>query len=130
MRGKATRQRYRALTMNIPGDHDTRLDEGLTALARQPVPECPLNLSAIVWREIRRRRAEPADDWVTTLFEFFRRPTLAIPAFAFAIALGTLVGAMGATRSSTDIRLARQSLHLEVFEPNASGLSAVFASQR
>ena len=116
--------------MNTPSDPKTRLDEILAALARQPLPKSAPNFGADVWREIKRRRVEPEDDWVITLFNSLRRPTLAIPAFAFAIVVGTFVGAVGATKSNIDIPLARQSLYLEVFEPNASGLPAALVNRR
>lgn len=116
--------------MNASRYPETRLDECLAAIARQPVPATPPNIRADIWREIRRRATEPVDDLVATLFGFFRRPSLAIAGFAFAIALGTFFGALGATITTSDIYMARQSLHLEVFAPDVSGLPAALAGHR
>ncbi len=116
--------------MNIPRDPTTQLDERLAILARQPIPESPANLGADVWREIRRHQTGSAASWVTVLLDLFHRPFIAITAFAFTIALGTFFGAIGARHTTSDIYMARQSLHLEVFAPDASGLPAAFAGHR
>lgn len=93
------------------------LDNTLADYAQQPLPACPDRLASDVWREIesRRRRSVwtrlfPLLDWN----ELFREPRLAVSAVALALAVG-LVPAFLQAGPVTDTRLARESLHFEVF---------------
>jgi len=93
------------------------IDRALASYAQESLPMCPDRLTSDVWREIDRRRREsvwtrlfPLLDWN----ELFREPRLALSAVGLALAVG-LVPAFLQTRPLSDTRLARESLHFEVF---------------
>lgn len=56
--------------------------------------------------------------------ELFFEPKLAAAAFAVAIAIGILPGYFAASRVNANVRLARESLHFEVFSGSATDLLA------
>lgn len=98
------------------------LDRKLEAYAQQGLPSPPANVAAGVWQAIERRRRE-------TLFvrlgwsELLRRPAWAIGGLAFALAIG-VVPAVAVSRAQQAMRLARDSLHFDVFSPRARGQPA------
>jgi hypothetical protein len=98
------------------------LDRKLDAYSRQPLPASPHDVDAEVWREIERRREQPLAarlGW----HELLRQPWWAVAGLTFAIAIGT-VSALAFNRVQQTKRLARDSLHLDVFLPRARGLPA------
>ena len=116
--------------MTAPPDPHQRLDELIKALADRTIPKLPANLVENVWREIRGRRGHPSESWVAALFDLLRRPGLAICGFMVAGALGSLFGALSVGHRTMDTRMAQQSLHLDVFAPNAPGLPVDLISRR
>lgn len=106
-----------------------RLENMLAAYAAQPLPTSSAPSTAGVWREIERRRREslwsrvfPVFDWR----ELFLEPRLAVAAVVFAVTVG-VVPAMAFNRVENERRLARQSIHFEVFSADAGALGSVFA---
>ena len=93
------------------------IDRALTSYAQESLPTCPDRLISDVWREIASRRRQsvwtrlfPLLDW----HELFREPRLALSAVGLALAVG-LIPAFLQARPLPDTRLARESLHFEVF---------------
>ena len=106
-----------------------RLETLLAAYAAQYLPKQSGPSIAEVWHEIERRRQQPfwsqifpVIDW----HELFLEPRLAVAALAFAITVG-VVPAMAFNRIENERRLARQSIHFEVFSSDAGTLGSVFA---
>lgn len=97
------------------------LDQTLAAYARQPLPSCPEQLTADVWRDIERRRQKPAWSRLFPLLdwhELFGEPRLAVVALGFAVMIG-VVPAVVFSRAENARLLARQSMHFEVFSANS-----------
>lgn len=97
------------------------IDRALDAYAQESLPACPDRLISDVWREIDNRRRQsvwtrlfPLLDWN----ELFREPRLALSAVGLALAVG-LIPAFLQARPLPDTRLARESLHFEVFSSQA-----------
>ncbi|HVZ64168.1 MAG TPA: hypothetical protein VG838_06785 [Opitutaceae bacterium] len=95
------------------------LDDLLGAYSKQSTPTPPDRFTTGVWQEIELRRNQsfwrrllPALNW----HELFREPRVALPAFALAVLIGLLPAAT--LRSYGEVRLARESLHFEVFSTN------------
>src|SRR5438270_13703622 len=93
------------------------LETLLREYASEPLPSAPESLAVDVWREIDRRRAERF--WLRSLArlswrELFAEPRVAAIAFACTLLIGVLP-ALAATKIHGDQRLARQSLHFDVF---------------
>ena len=97
------------------------LEQTLASYAKQPLPACPDRLTADVWREIEQRRRHSV--W-TRLFQQFdwrdlsAEPRLAFAALGLALAIG-LVPAFFLAKPEMEKRLARESLHFEVFSSQA-----------
>lgn len=98
------------------------LERRLDAYAQQPLPTAPANVADGVWGEIERRRREP---FVARLGwpDLLKRPAWAAAGLAFALAIG-VVPALAFSRAQQAKRLARDSLHFEVFSPHARGQPA------
>lgn len=97
------------------------LDDLLGAYSKQSTPPPPDRLTAGVWQEIEHRRNQtfwrrvlPSLHWQ----ELLRDPRVALPALGLALLIGLLPAAT--VRSYGQMRLARESLHFEVFSPNLS----------
>ena len=97
------------------------LDDLLSAYAKQPMPTPP-QVTAEVWSEIAQRRRRPfwsgllpALNWN----ELFREPRLVVSALALALIAGVLPAAMA--HSNTETKLARESLHFDVFSARSPG---------
>jgi hypothetical protein len=97
------------------------LEQTLASYARQPLPPCPNQLTADVWRDIERRREKsvwsrlfPLLDW----HELFAEPRLAVVALGFAVMIG-VVPTVIFSRAENVKRLARQSMHFEVFSASS-----------
>jgi len=93
------------------------IERALGAYAQESLPACQDRLISDVWREIDSRRRQsvwtrlfPILDW----HELFREPRLALSAVGLALAVG-LVPAFLQAKPVADTRLARDSLHFEVF---------------
>lgn len=106
-----------------------QIEKLLEAYASQPLPTSTEPSIAGIWREIENRRPRslwsrvlPVIDW----HELFLEPRLAVAALAFAITVG-VVPAMAFNRVDNERRLARQSMHFEVFSADAGTLGSVFA---
>ena len=104
------------------------LETMLAAYAAKPLPTSSEPSTAEIWREIDRRRQSfwsrifPVLDWR----ELFAEPRLAVAAVAFAVMVG-VVPAMAYNRVENERRLARQSIHFDVFSSDAGAFGAVFA---
>ncbi|MEO6994466.1 MAG: hypothetical protein ABI273_12605 [Lacunisphaera sp.] len=97
------------------------LDDLLRTYAKHPVPTPP-ELTTAVWSMIANRRKRPF--WsgllpVLSLSEVFREPRLAFPALALALLVGILPATI--TSSTAAAKLARESLHFEVFAAHSPG---------
>lgn len=107
-----------------------RLENMLAAYAKQPCPTSSEPSNAAIWREIElRRRKESFWSHMFTVpgwRELFAEPRLAVAAVAFAIMVG-VVPAMAFNRVENERRLARQSIHFDVFSAEAGALGSVFA---
>lgn len=109
------------------------LEQMLASYARQPLPPAPEQLTADVWRDIEHRRQKsvwshrfPLLDW----HELFGEPRLTVVALGFAVMIGMVPAAMF-TRSENAKRLARQSIHFEVFSANSPAqLATIFAEPK
>ena len=97
------------------------LDDLLNAYSKQSTPTPPDRLTTGVWQAIELRRKQAL--WHRALLtlnwhELFREPRVALPALMLALLIGLLPAAT--VRSYGQGRLARESLHFEVFSPNLS----------
>lgn len=104
-----------------------RLENLLAGYAERPLPAASVPTAANVWREIERRRRQsiwtrlfPVLDWR----ELFSEPRMAMVALAFAVVVGVVPAAL-ASRTVNERRLARQSIHFEVFAMDSSMLGSV-----
>lgn len=93
------------------------LEQTLASYAKQPLPTCPDRLTTDVWREIEQRRRHSV--WAQLCQQFDWRelsaePRLALAALGLALAIG-LVPALLQAKPEVEKRLARESLHFEVF---------------
>ena len=100
-------------------------DNLLSAYAKQPLPTPP-QVTMEVWSEIAQRRRRPF--WrglLPTLnwSELFREPRLVIPALALALMAGVLPVTIA--RSNAEVKLARESLHFDVFSARSPGTPSV-----
>lgn len=98
------------------------LDRKLAVYAKQGLPHAPADMKDGVWQAIERRQRE---SFLTRLGwgELLRRPAWAIGGLAFALAIG-VVPALTFSRAQQTKRMARDSLHLDVFSPRARGQPA------
>jgi hypothetical protein len=106
-----------------------RLENLLAAYAAQPLPTSSAPSTAEVWREIEKRRRQSLWSRMFPLFdwrELFAEPRLAVAGVAFAVTVG-VVPAMAFNRIENERRLARQSIHFDVFSSEAGALGSVFA---
>ena len=103
-----------------------QLDNLLRDYAKRSLPPTPAGLTPGVWREIeQRRRRGPWWSRVVPVLswrEVFAEPRLAIASVALALLTGVLP--IAAARSAETPRLARNSLHLDVFSTRSPGLPA------
>lgn len=103
-----------------------QLDNLLRDYAKRSLPSPPAGLTTSVWREIEHRRQRGA--WWSRIFpisnwrEVFAEPRLALASVALALVTGILP--ITAARSAETPRLARNSLHLDVFSTRSPGLPA------
>lgn len=105
-----------------------RLETILAAYAAQSLPASSEPSTAEVWREIERRRRQSLWSRIFPMFdwrEFLLEPRLAVAAVAFAVTVGVLP-AMAFNRIENERRLARQSMHFDVFSVDAGALGSVF----
>ncbi len=106
-----------------------RLENMLAAYAAQPLPPSSAPSTAEVWREIERRRRQSLWSRVFPVLEWrelFAEPRMAVAALAFAVLVG-VVPSMALNRIENERRLARQSIHFDVFSSEAGALGSVFA---
>lgn len=97
------------------------LEQTLASYAKQPLPACPDRLTADVWREIEQRRRRSVWGQLFQKFdwrELSAEPRMAFAALGLALAIG-LVPAFFQTKPEVEKRLARESLHFEVFSSQA-----------
>jgi hypothetical protein len=104
------------------------LDSLLAAYAKQPIPESKGPSRSDVWAAIERRRKQSG--WARIfstldLRDLFSEPRMAVAALAFAVVVGMVPAAI-TTRTLNDRRLARQSIHFEVFAVSQNPLGSVF----
>jgi hypothetical protein len=106
-----------------------QIDKLLAAYAAQPLPASSEPSTAGVWREIERRRRQSLWSRVFPVLEWrelFAEPRMAVAALAFAVLVG-VVPTMAVNRIENERRLARQSIHFDVFSSDAGALGSVFA---
>lgn len=109
-------------------NHDP-LDEMLAGYAKQTLPTVTGPSPAEVWREIERRREQSVWRRMFAIFEvreLFSEPRLALAAVAFALVVGVVPAAL-VSRTQNERRMARQSIHFEVFASDSNSLGSVFA---
>lgn len=104
------------------------LENMLASYAAQPLPRLSEPSAMEIWREIDRRRHRsiwarmfPWHEWRELLAE----PRLAVAGVAFAVVIG-IVPTFVLNRAEDERRLARQSIHFDVFAVHVSGLATVF----
>jgi hypothetical protein len=105
------------------------LDRLLDDYARQLKPFSGGPSHADVWQAIEQRRGQSGWSRVASLLEWrelFGEPRVALAAAVFAIAVGVVPAAM-VGRAENQRRLARQSIHFDVFTVQSGSLGAVFA---
>ena len=98
------------------------IDPLLADYARQAVPNAPERINADVWREIEHRRHRTFWSRVLPLLEWrelFGEPRLAATAMFCALAVGVFPAVIWA-KSQAQQRLARQSMHFDVFSANSA----------
>jgi hypothetical protein len=108
-----------------------RFEQELAEFARQPLPAPSGNLTTDVWRAIEGRRRQSIwsrmfspPDWL----DLFSEPRLVALAVAFAVVVGIFPAAVIA-RAENQSRLARSSIHFDVFAMDSAGsLGSVFAN--
>ena len=104
------------------------LDSMLAEYAKQPLPPFKGPSRSEIWGAIEQRRKQSG--W-TRIFstldlrDLFSEPRMALAALAFAALVG-MVPAAVAGRTQNERRLARQSIHFEVFAVSQNPLSSVF----
>lgn len=104
------------------------LDSMLTAYVKQPLPTFKGPSRADIWGAIEQRRKQSG--W-TRIFstldlrDLFSEPRMAVAALAFAALVGMVPAAM-VGHTQNERRLARQSIHFEVFAVSQNPLGSVF----
>jgi len=104
------------------------LDSMLEAYTKQPLPKFKGPSRSEIWGAIDQRRKQSS--W-TRIFstldlrDLFLEPRMAVAALAFAALVG-MVPAAVVGRTQNERRLARQSIHFEVFAVSQNSLSSVF----
>lgn len=109
-------------------NHDS-LDDMLASYAKRTLPTVAGPSQAEVWREIDRRREQSIWTRMFSVFEvreLFTEPRMALVAVAFALVVGVVPAAL-VGRTQNEQRLARQSIHFEVFVAESGSLGSVFA---
>jgi len=106
------------------------LDDLLAGYAKRTLPTVTGPSQADVWREVERRRKQSV--WtrmfsVLELRELFGEPRLTLAAVAFALVVGIVPAAL-VSRMQNEQRLARQSIHFEVFATDSASLGFVFTT--
>jgi hypothetical protein len=104
------------------------LDSMLAAYAKHPLPEFKGPSRSEIWGAIEQRRKQSS--W-TRIFstldlrDLFSEPRMAVAALAFAALVGVVPAAV-LGRTQNERRLARQSIHFEVFAVSQNPLGFVF----
>ncbi|MBI4622754.1 MAG: hypothetical protein HY736_05960 [Verrucomicrobia bacterium] len=101
------------------------IDDLLRAYSQQPMPPPPLSKAAI-WREIEQRRHRSWFGMLPVLSwrELFAEPGMAIAGLVVALIAGMVP--VAAARASDTPRLARESLHFDVFTTCPGCMLATF----
>ena len=103
------------------------IDDLLSSYAKQPLPTAPDRFTADVWKDIEQRKRRGFGALLGLNWrELLERPRLAFSAFALALAAGLLPAVV--SRSADHALLARDSLHFEVFSPDAPSVLIAAAS--
>lgn len=112
--------------------NDDRVDQLLDRLRTQGHPIAP-DLRSFVRAEIHRRRELQAarggfSSWLAWL-SFLSQPRMAAAGACLALAIGVFAGSitLPAAARGTDIRMARVSLHLDVFDASWTTITAAAA---
>ena len=109
--------------------NDDPLDGLLSEYAKRTLPTVTGPSQAEVWREIERRREHSVWRRTFSIFEvreLFSEPRMALASLAFAVIVGVVPAAL-VSRTQNERRLARQSIHFEVFATDSGSLGSVFA---
>lgn len=104
------------------------LDRLLAEFAGQPPHACGLS-HAEVWQAIELRRGQSVWARMLSLLEWrelFSEPRIAFAGAAFAVIVGVVPAAM-LGRAEDHRRLARQSIHFDVFSAESVSLGSVFS---
>lgn len=104
------------------------LDSWLASYAKQPLPDFKGPSCSEIWAAIDQRRKQSG--WLRLLStldvrDLFSEPRMAVAALAFAILVGVVPAAV-VGRAQNERRLARQSIHFEVFAVSRNLLGSVF----
>ena len=109
-------------------NHDP-LDDMLAGYAKRTLPTVAGPSQVEGWREIERRRQQSVWRRMFAIFEvreLFSEPRMALASVAFALVVGVVPAAL-VSRTQNERRLARQSIHFEVFATDSASLGSVFA---
>lgn len=104
------------------------LDSLLTAYAKQPLPEFKGPSRSEIWSAIELRRKQSGWSRIFStldLRDLFTDPRMAVAAVAFAAVVGMVPAAL-VGRTQNERRLARHSIHFEVFAVSQNPLGSVF----
>lgn len=104
------------------------LDSMLADYAKHPLPTFKGPSRADVWGEIEQRRKQSSWSRVLSMLDvrdLFGEPRMALAALAVAALVGVVPAAM-VGRTQNERRLARQSIHFEVFALSQNPLGSVF----
>ena len=102
------------------------LDGLLSQYAKTPTPPFAGGNSEL-WREIERRKARSFFSRLLPLLEWrdlFGEPRLAATGVLLAVAVGMIPAFLARPHRASDERLARESLHFEVFSAQAGDVFA------
>jgi len=104
------------------------LDSVLAGYAKQPLPEFKGPSRSDIWGAIELRRKQSSWTRIFSMLEIpdlFSEPRMAVAALAFAILVGMVPAAL-VGHTQNERRLARQSIHFEVFAVSQNSLNSVF----
>jgi hypothetical protein len=105
------------------------LDRLLADFSAQPPPHASGLTHAEVWQAIELRRGQSVWARMLSLLEWrelFSEPRMAVAGAAFAIIVGVVPAAV-VGRAEDHRRLARQSIHFDVFSAESVSLGSVFS---
>lgn len=104
------------------------LDSMMAEYAKQPLPKFEGPSRSEIWGAIELRKKQSSWTRIFStldLHDLFSEPRMAVAALAFAVLVGTVPAAL-VGHTQNERRLARQSIHFEVFAVSQNSLNSVF----